>query len=37
MALYNFSYTDPSPGEYSPYASPLIIRAGINIGGFLGI
>jgi hypothetical protein len=37
MALYNFSYTNPAPGEYSPYASPLIIRAGINIGGFLGI
>jgi hypothetical protein len=33
MAMYNFSYRDPDPGEYSPYSSPLIIRAGINIGG----
>ena len=32
MAMYNFSYRDPDPGEYSPYSSPLIIRAGINIG-----
>ncbi len=32
MALYNFSYSDPRPGEYTPYSSPLIIRAGINIG-----
>jgi hypothetical protein len=33
MALYNFSYRDPNPGEYVPYNSPLIIRAGINVGG----
>jgi hypothetical protein len=32
MALYNFSYQDSNPNEYSPYNSPLIIRAGINIG-----
>jgi hypothetical protein len=32
MAMYNFSYRDPKPNEYSPYNSPLIIRAGINIG-----
>lgn len=31
MALYNFSYTNSST-TYSPYDSPLIIRAGINIG-----
>jgi hypothetical protein len=37
MVLYNFSYTNPRPGTYSPYTSPLVIRAGINIGGFLGI
>lgn len=33
MALYNFSYRTPAAGEYSPYASPWVIRAGINIGG----
>jgi hypothetical protein len=32
MALYNFSYRDPNPGEYLPYASPWVIRAGINVG-----
>jgi len=32
LALYNFSYTDPKPGEYSPYYSPLIFRVGINFG-----
>ncbi|HEY6436194.1 MAG TPA: hypothetical protein VIY47_06365 [Ignavibacteriaceae bacterium] len=31
-ALYNFSYKDPLPGEYSPYYSPLILRAGISMG-----
>jgi hypothetical protein len=31
MALYNFSYKDNVP---SPYSSPLIIRAGINVGNF---
>jgi hypothetical protein len=32
MAMYNFSYRDPKPNEYTPYTSPLVIRAGINIG-----
>jgi hypothetical protein len=32
MALYNFSYTEPKVGEYSPYYSPLVLRAGINVG-----
>lgn len=31
-ALYNFSYREPRPGEYSPYYSPLILRAGITLG-----
>jgi len=31
MALYNFSYNDTRT-SYSPYNSPLVIRAGINIG-----
>lgn len=35
MALYNFSYTNPAPGQYSPYPRPLMISAGINIGNFL--
>ncbi len=30
MALYNFSYHDQM--GYSPYDSPIVIRAGINIG-----
>ena len=30
MALYNFSYEDHA--QYSPYDSPVVIRAGINIG-----
>jgi hypothetical protein len=30
MALYNFSYRETS--GYSPYDSPFVIRAGINIG-----
>lgn len=30
MALYNFSYEDTL--QYSPYDSPWVIRAGINIG-----
>ena len=30
MALYNFSYQDQV--QYSPYDSPFVIRAGINIG-----
>jgi len=32
MALYNLSYTDPQPGEFSPYDSPLLLRAGITAG-----
>lgn len=36
MALYNFSYQQPVPGRISPYNSPFVLRAGINIGGFLG-
>ena len=32
MALYNFSYREPKAGEFLPYASPWVIRAGINIG-----
>jgi hypothetical protein len=32
MALYNFSYRDPRQGEFLPYASPWVIRAGINVG-----
>ena len=31
-ALYNFSYEEPLPGVYSPYYSPLILRAGISFG-----
>jgi hypothetical protein len=34
MALYNFSYKTPAPGDYYPYTSPLIVRAGINVGNF---
>lgn len=30
MALYNFSYQQTS--QYSPYDSPWVIRAGINLG-----
>ncbi len=30
MALYNFSYKDQP--QYSPYDSPVVIRAGVNIG-----
>jgi hypothetical protein len=32
MALYNFSYREANPGEYLPYGSPWVIRAGINVG-----
>lgn len=32
LALYNFSYQDVQPGEYSPYASPLVLRGGITLG-----
>ncbi|WKZ59006.1 MAG: hypothetical protein QY309_14160 [Cyclobacteriaceae bacterium] len=34
MALYNFSYT-ASDALYTPYQSPWVIRAGINIGNFI--
>lgn len=34
LALYNFLYETPLPGEYSPYNSPLVIRAGISLGQF---
>lgn len=34
MALYNFSYRTPAAGKYTPYDSPIIIRAGVNIGNF---
>lgn len=34
MALYNFSYTTPKPNQYTPYDSPLVIRAGVTIGNF---
>lgn len=30
MALYNFSYQETS--QYAPYDSPIVLRAGINIG-----
>ncbi len=30
MALYNFSYQQGT--QYSPYDSPIVLRAGINIG-----
>jgi hypothetical protein len=36
MALYNFSYVN-NPNTYTPYDSPFVLRAGINIGGFLGL
>ncbi len=32
MALYNFSYQNPTLGQYSVYNSPLVIRAGITAG-----
>ena len=32
LAMYNFSYRDVQPGEYSPYASPLILRGGVTLG-----
>lgn len=32
LALYNFSYQSVQPGEYTPYASPLILRGGITLG-----
>jgi hypothetical protein len=33
-ALYNFSYAEPRPGEFTPYNSPWVIRAGITAGRF---
>jgi hypothetical protein len=35
MALYNFSYDEANANQYAVYNSPLIIRAGINVGNFL--
>ena len=32
MALYNFSYKNSAAGIYTPYDSPIVFRAGINIG-----
>lgn len=34
MALYNFSYKTPGVNQYVAYQSPIVIRAGINIGNF---
>jgi outer membrane protein assembly factor BamA len=34
MALYNFSYQNALPGQYTAYPNPLVIRAGISIGNF---
>lgn len=34
LALYNFLYETPAIGEYSPYNSPLVIRAGVSLGQF---
>lgn len=34
LALYNFVYETPLPGEFVPYNSPLVIRAGISLGQF---
>jgi hypothetical protein len=35
MALYNFSFETPRPGEYAPYYNPWVLRVGVNIGGFI--
>jgi len=32
MALYNFSYQEAGPGDYTPYNTPFIIRAGVTAG-----
>jgi hypothetical protein len=32
MALYNFSYNEQAATGYTPYDSPWVIRAGINLG-----
>lgn len=34
IALYNFSYSTPGVNEFSPYSSPLVLRAGISLGRF---
>ena len=34
LAMYNFSFRDPKQGEFLPYGSPWVIRAGITIGNF---
>jgi hypothetical protein len=32
VALYNFSYKDPTPNTFSPYTNPLVLRVGITAG-----
>lgn len=32
MGLYNFNYRAGSPNEFSPYAEPWILRAGVTAG-----
>ena len=34
LALYNFLYETPPPGEFYPYNSPIVIRAAISLGQF---
>lgn len=34
LALYNFLYETPLPGEITPYNSPLVLRAGVSLGQF---
>jgi hypothetical protein len=34
LALYNFLYENPQPGEFNPYDSPLVLRVGISLGQF---
>lgn len=35
MALYNFNFQNPAPGEFAPYYNPWIFRVGVNVGGFI--
>lgn len=32
LALYNFSYKDVGPNDFSPYDSPLVLRVGVTAG-----
>lgn len=32
MALYNFSYQNPTANDYYPYSSPFVLRVGITAG-----